>query len=171
MIHICIIDDQKEDPIMLRTLLNPFKSEGIVLVETNNQATAFDALQQVLQRLQQPRIEKLVLHTSEGVYFLPITEVYHIQSSGNYTTIETIKGEKIVVCANLGQFDHLTADCGQAGCIANLFFRIHQSHIIRISNVRKLLRMPDGEYVVLENGVKVPIARRRREAFLAAMNQ
>jgi hypothetical protein len=41
---------------------------------------------------------------------------------------------------------------------------------VRVSNVRQLLKLPDGDFAVLNNGVKIPVARRRREAFLAAMN-
>ena len=110
--------------------------------------------------------EKLVLNTAKGTHFIPIADVLHLHATQNYTTIETTKGEKIMVSANLGQFDHLTAS---SELVASPFFKIHKSHIIRLSVVRHLLKLPDGDFVVLENGSKLPLARRRREAFLAAM--
>ena len=114
--------------------------------------------------------EKLVLNTAEGTHFIPIADVFLFKSTQNYTTIETTKGEKIVVSVNLGQFDHLTASDELEGSAAPLFFKIHKSHIVRLSMVRHVLKMSDGEYVVLENGAKLPLARRRREAFLAVMS-
>lgn len=124
----------------------------------------------LLTNVQNRKIDKLVLHTAEGVHFLPIADILHLESSGSYTLIETIKGDKILVSSNLGHFEHLTTGSSLDGYTSEIFFRIHQSHIIRISTVRKLLKMPEGEFVVLDNGVKIPVARRRREAFLAAMN-
>ncbi|MBL7813422.1 MAG: response regulator transcription factor [Saprospiraceae bacterium] len=111
------------------------------------------------------KIEKLVLNTTEGMYFLPIKEVLRLESSGNYTTIQTISGERIVVSTNLGNFDYLTSEFDPS----ESFFRIHQSHIIRVSSVRKIQKISDGEFIVLENGDTIPIARRRKEAFLAMM--
>ena len=45
------------------------------------------------------------------------------------------------------------------------FFRIHQSHIINTDFISKVLK-EDGGFVVMENGVKIPIARRRKDEFL-----
>jgi two-component system, LytTR family, response regulator len=118
---------------------------------------------------QQRKAEKLVLHTAEGVYFLPIADVNHLESSGNYTTVWTDRGEKILVSSNLGCFDHLVVDTEPMDNVSAVFFRVHQSHIVRLSTVRQLLKLPDGDFAVLDNGVKIPVARRRKEAFLAAM--
>jgi two-component system, LytTR family, response regulator len=120
--------------------------------------------------MQHRKTEKLVLHTAKGVHFLPISDVFHLESSGSYTTVWTNKGEKIIVSTNLGHFEHLTTDCDTLGHTYDVFFRIHQSHIVRMSTVRQLLKLPDGDFAVLDNGIKIPVARRRRDAFLAAMN-
>lgn len=125
---------------------------------------------ELLTTMRQRKIEKLVLHTAEGVYFLPIADVCHLESAGSYTTVWTNKGEKILVSSNLGSFEHLVTDTDTTSDASNTFFRVHQSHIVRISNVRQLLKLPDGDFAVLNNGVKIPVARRRREAFLTAMN-
>lgn len=138
----------------------------------NGQSTS-DFQKQITELLataQNRKIDKLVLHTAEGIYFLPIQDILRLESSGNYTTVETIKGEKILVSSNLGNFEHLTSDFSENKWASELFFRVHQSHIIRISKVRQLLKQPDGDFVVLDNGAKVPVARRRRDAFLSIMN-
>ncbi len=116
------------------------------------------------------KINKLVLQTAEGTHFLPIKDIIHLESSGSYTTVCTTNGEKIVVSTHLGHFDYLTANESFSEYTSEPFFRIHQSHIIRLSSVRKLLKLPEGEFVLLENGDKIPIARRRRDPFLMAMN-
>jgi two-component system, LytTR family, response regulator len=156
-------------------LLKPTESGEVrrVLDKIQKPNESSDLKQQMtalLNTVQQRKIEKLVLHTAEGVYFLPIADVNHLESSGSYTTVWTNKGEKILVSSNLGCFDHLVAETDTASNTATPFFRVHQSHIIRLSTVRQLLKLPDGDFAVLNNGSKIPVARRRREAFLAAMN-
>ncbi len=47
----------------------------------------------------------------------------------------------------------------------SLFFRIHQSHIISINAVKKVMK-EDGGFVVLEDGSRIPIARRRKDDFI-----
>ena len=46
-----------------------------------------------------------------------------------------------------------------------LFLRIHKSHIVNLSYVMRFLKS-DGGSVELRNGDKVPISRRRRDAFM-----
>lgn len=146
----------------VRRTLDKIQKQQLI-VDLQKQMTA------LLNAMPQRKTQKLVLHTSESVYFIPIAEVCHLESSGSYTTICTNKGEKILVCSNLGNFDHLVTD-SDATNAPNQFFRIHQSHIVQLSNVRQLLKLPDGDFAVLNNGAKIPIARRRREALLAALN-
>jgi two-component system, LytTR family, response regulator len=112
----------------------------------------------------------LTLHTTEGLYFIPIVDILHLESSGSYTTVWTTKEERILVCHNLGYFEDIITDLETSSALNDVLFRIHQSHIVRISNVRQLLKLPDGDFAVLNNGVKIPVARRRRKAFLEAMS-
>ncbi len=156
-------------------LLKPVGSDELkrVVDKIRNGQSSTDFQKQIAELLatnKNRKADKLVLHTAEGVHFLPIADIIRLESAGSYTTIETIKGEKIMVSSNLGNFDHLTSDFEINVPVSELFFRIHQSHIIRISMVKQLLKQSDGDFVVLNTGIKIPIARRRKEAFLAAMN-
>lgn len=101
--------------------------------------------------------ERIVLHLSDGVHVLPLGDTVRLESEGNYTTFFTTHNERIMVTKPIGEFEHLT--------LGNSFFRVHQSHIINISFVRKVLK-EDGCSIVLENNVRIPLARRRKEAFL-----
>lgn len=44
------------------------------------------------------------------------------------------------------------------------FFRIHQSYLVNTARVKKYLK-DDGGYVVMQDGAKLPLARRRKEEF------
>ena len=45
------------------------------------------------------------------------------------------------------------------------FFRTHQSYIVNIKMVKKVLK-EDGGYALLKNGKKIPISRRKKDAFV-----
>ena len=44
------------------------------------------------------------------------------------------------------------------------FFRVHQSHIVNTLFVKKIIR-EDGDQVIMEDGVSIPVSRRRKEEF------
>ena len=48
------------------------------------------------------------------------------------------------------------------------FFKLHQSHLINLAHVKSVLR-EDGGYALMQDGYKVPIARRRKEEFLKVL--
>jgi two-component system, LytTR family, response regulator len=126
---------------------------------------------ELLGAMRQKKVEKLVLQTAEGVYFVPLEEVLHLESDGSYTTVHTINGGKILLSKHLGEFEYLYTSSPtsefyeEGGC----FFRTHQSHIVNLKGVRQFLRTPEGNYALLSNGRNVPISRRCKEEFLAAL--
>ena len=50
------------------------------------------------------------------------------------------------------------------------FFRIHQSYLVNLKEVDKLVRA-EGGYLLLKNGVQLPISRSRRETFPKEISQ
>lgn len=134
------------------------------LVLLEQELTAPAELQQMLYNyfidfkiIQQPDpVQRIILSTAEGLHIVPFIELIRLESDGNYTTFFTTQ-ERILVTTCLGAFEHLTE--------SGPFFRTHQSHIVNLHFVRKVLR-EDGGCVVLQDGSRVPIARRRKEAFV-----
>ena len=50
------------------------------------------------------------------------------------------------------------------------FCRVHNSYLINIRHVKRYVR-DDGGYVVLTDGHKVDISRRRKDEFLSMLNR
>jgi two-component system, LytTR family, response regulator len=127
---------------------------------------------ELLSAMRQKKVEKLLLQTAEGIYYVPLDEVLHLASEGSYTTVSTVFGAKILVSKYLGEFEYLITPTQQKERFseeASSFFRVHQSHIVNIKAVRQFLRSTDGQYAVLSNGTNVPIARRCKDAFLEVL--
>ena len=101
--------------------------------------------------------EKIGLSSQEGLVFLRLEDIVNLEADGNYTTFYLRNGEKHVVVRPLKEFEDLLP--------SEMFFRTHQSHIVNLNFIKKYLK-EDGGYVILENGSKVIVARRRKDEFL-----
>ena len=116
----------------------------------------------ILETARTRRFEKIGLSSQEGLVFLRLDEIVHLEADGNYTTLYLINNERHVVVRPLKEFEDLLP--------TDQFFRIHQSHIVNVNFVKKYLK-EDGGYVLMENGSKVLVARRRKEEFLELLRE
>ena len=91
------------------------------------------------------------------VLFLELIDIIRLESSGNYSIFYTTDHQKVVVSKTLKEFDNLLPP--------EQFFRSHQSHIINLSHVKKVLK-EDGGYALTPDQVKIPIARRKKDQFI-----
>jgi two-component system, LytTR family, response regulator len=101
--------------------------------------------------------EKIVIPTSEGLEFIPINTILHIESSSNYSKIYFQNGKSIVVTKLLKDFEDML--------LPYRFYRIHNSHLINLKYIEKYLK-GDGGQVRLTNGTVIDVARRKKEEFL-----
>lgn len=120
------------------------------------------ALQQAIKRVSErhpnnAQDDRLLLHTREGVIVLKHEEILYIQGEGNYCTFYCDNQQHYLVSKHLSYYEEQLN--------SHRFFRIHQSYLINLECVRQVITQ-SGSSVVLKNEVKLPVARRRKEAFL-----
>ncbi len=101
--------------------------------------------------------EKIAIPTSEGLEFIPIKNIVHIESSSNYSRIFFVDGKNMLVTRLLGEFEEMLQPYH--------FYRVHNSHIINLSYIKKYIRGEGGQ-VVMQNGDTIDVARRKKEEFL-----
>ncbi|MGZ8550362.1 MAG: LytR/AlgR family response regulator transcription factor [Chitinophagaceae bacterium] len=101
--------------------------------------------------------EKIAVPTSDGLEFIPIKNIVHIESSSNYSKLFFSDGKNILVTKLLGEFEEILA--------AYHFFRVHNSHLINLTYIKKYIRGEGGQ-VVMQNGDVLDVARRKKEEFL-----
>jgi two-component system LytT family response regulator len=104
---------------------------------------------------------KLALPIKDGIIYLSISEIVRIESDGAYSIFYTTCGKKHLSSKNLGEYEEILPALG--------FFRIHRSHMINVKKVKKFIR-GDGNFVEMEDGSLVEIARRKKDEFLQFMN-
>lgn len=116
----------------------------------------------LLESAQNGQLNKITLSSQEGMAFLRLDQIVRLESDGSYTTFHLLNQERHVVSRPMKEFEELLPD--------DEFFKLHQSHLVNLAFVKKILR-EDGGYALMEDGYKAPIARRRKEEFLEVMRQ
>ncbi len=123
------------------------------------------ALQEAIKRVrtappEEIQDDRLLLNTREGVIVLKHHEILYIQGEGNYCTFCCTDEQRYLVSKHLSYYEEQLN--------SKRFFRIHQSYLVNLDCVRQVITQ-SGSSVVLKNDDKLPIARRRKEAFLKVL--
>ncbi|MEO9022627.1 MAG: LytTR family DNA-binding domain-containing protein [Ginsengibacter sp.] len=101
--------------------------------------------------------DKITIVTNEGVDFYEISQIIRIESSSNYSKIFFKSGKSLLVTRLLKDFEEILTPYR--------FYRIHHSHLINLSYIKKYVR-GDGGHVILQNDEIIDVARRKKEEFL-----
>jgi two-component system LytT family response regulator len=106
------------------------------------------------------QFDKIPVPSLRGISFLPIHNILYLSSEGNYTTLYTEGGHKIVSSRNLGDYETLLENLN--------FYRIHNSTIINLVHIKEYIR-GDGGSVILTDGTELDVSKRKKKDFLEAI--
>lgn len=146
-------------------LVKPVIAEELIAAVEKAEAarTRHQAPQQMellLEMLQTKTPRLLTIPSSDGLKFINIEEIAHLEASNNYTVICLTGNRKFLVSRTLKDFEDLLP--------RDRFVRIHQSYIINKYCIDRYIRGEGGQ-VVLNTGVVLDVAKRKKTEFLTAM--
>ena len=104
--------------------------------------------------------ERMAIPTLEGFTMVDVRNVLYCQAEQNYTWMHMLDRQPILVSKALGYLEDVLP--------AELFFRNHKSYIVNLTMVDSYSRK-EINHITLRNGVKLPVATRRVDAFLKAL--
>ncbi|MFN8249068.1 MAG: response regulator [Ferruginibacter sp.] len=130
--------------------------EAIEEKQTTKTPEQVELLQQNMRQPKNP-FSKLAIPTAEGILFYDITDIIHLEATRNYTNIFFRSYPKILASKTLKDFEDLLP--------ADIFFRVHHSHLINLNYIRKYIK-GDGGQIEMQNGNIVDVSRRNKEEFL-----
>ncbi len=73
--------------------------------------------------------DKIAISTSEGIEFIPIKNILHIESKSNYSKIYLSENKNIMVTKILKDFEEMLLPYN--------FYRVHNSHLINLNYIKK----------------------------------
>lgn len=99
----------------------------------------------------------LAIPTIDGFVFVQPQNIIRMESDGRYTTLFLNNSEKIVASRNIGEFEEMLPE--------SVFLRIHHSHLINISHVKRYIKSEGGQILMSDNAI-LEISRRKKEEVL-----
>lgn len=105
--------------------------------------------------------QRLVVPTAKGELILDTNEIDWIEADDYYAAVYA-RGRRHLIRESLASFERRLD--------ASRFVRVHRSAIVAVDRVREVLWDAPGEVVlVLRDGARVPVSRRRKEQVLAVL--
>lgn len=106
--------------------------------------------------------EKMSIAAIDGIYFVNIKDIVRFEAEDNYTHIYLINGDRITASKTIKAYEDMLQMLN--------FYRVHKRHVINLNYMRKFIK-GDGGYLVMEDGKKIEVSRRRRPAFMEQMRR
>lgn len=94
---------------------------------------------------------KLTLTQGDSFYFVAPLEVMRCNASGNYTELHLADGRHFISARTLKEYEEMLKPWG--------FLRIHRSFLVNRAGVSHV----EEGHVVMKNGVRIGVSRRKRE--------
>lgn len=105
------------------------------------------------QLLEQYNVKRLSLPAKDQIRLASFNEVIYCKADNNYTQLQLVDDEQIVVTKTLKHFEGLLP--------SETFIRVHQSYIVN-SGYIKQLHLADSA-LLLKNDFSVPVSRARKQ--------
>jgi two-component system, LytTR family, response regulator len=146
----------------LNYLLKPVDPEDLQMtvkkLEDKKTAVGKDQLNLLLENMKNLAnpVQRIALSTGDGLIFVNTADIMYCQAESNYTNVVLTSKNKILVAKTLKDIDETLS--------GKDFFRVHNSFLININQIKKFVR-GDGGYIVMNDDTQITIARSKREEF------
>lgn len=101
--------------------------------------------------------KRIPLHLNGKIIYQDIEEITYCEADGNYTTVYTKSGQKTVVSKKIKEIEAMLP--------ASSFYRVHQSYVVNTGCIKEYVRS-DGQYLLIADGITVPVSRAKRAEVL-----
>lgn len=128
-----------------------------ILTEKRDPSKQIKFLIQQIKDLENNNVRKIALPTFDGMEFIRLEDILYCQSDGAYSYVFFLDGRKLYISKTLRYLE-------DALCNFH-FFRVHNSYIVNLNQVRKYSKS-DGGLLVLSNGEKVRVSRSKKDELL-----
>ncbi len=127
-----------------------------------NSHTMYERLQALKTNLKDDVIKKIALPVSDGLLFINVEDIIHLDADGAYTKVWVKGGTSILVSKNLKYFEDLLEK-------HTPFFRPHRSNIINVNFLKKYSR--HDELLIMDNNHEISLSKNRKQDFEDFMKQ
>jgi len=101
--------------------------------------------------------KKMTIPSMEGTHFIHINDIAYLKGDNNCTDFFMSNNKKrFTTTKTLKSYDDLLSPFN--------FFRVHKSYLVNLNFINRYNK-GDGGYLIMDNGDKIEVSRRRKTAF------
>lgn len=86
------------------------------------------------------------------------TNIVFLEADGKYCNFILLDNKKTISSKNLGEYEKLLFN-------DNSFFRVHNAYIVNLNQIKQVDKI-DGYFCIMENEIKIPVSRRKKDDLL-----
>jgi two-component system LytT family response regulator len=148
-------------------IMKPIDPDELVQAVNRIRITSSSKIEQRLdlfnKQLNNPNVfEKMSIAAVDGIYFVNIKDIVRLEAEDNYTHLYLTGGDRITASKTIKAYEDMLQTLN--------FYRVHKRHVINLNFMRKFIK-GDGGYLVMDDGKKIEVSRRRRPAFMEQMRR
>ena len=129
-----------------------------IKIDDKHKLLQYQILSEQLDSTNRPTT-RFLISNSEGMHIIQYAELICCEAKSNYTCIYLQDAKKIMVSKTLKDIEMILENQFN-------FIRIHQSFLINISKIEKIIKAENHISVLMTNGMKLPISRNKKEELL-----
>ncbi len=103
---------------------------------------------------------KIAVPSTEGVHFFMIDDILRLEADRSYTHIHLANKKPFIASKTLKHFEEMLDEFH--------FIRTHKSHLVNPKHITRITN--DNEHVLLTDGSKVEVSRRKKDEVLQQLN-
>ncbi len=119
----------------------------------------FNMLMENIRR-ESDSFKKIMLTTSDGMHIVHLSDIIYLESISNYTNFYLNGNKSLLISKTLKEFEGMLN--------SHSFQRVHRSYLVNLNYVKKYIPVK-GNFLVMNDETKVPIASRRKEQVLKTL--
>lgn len=138
-------------------LVKPFDITELVesVAKAAGKTKASDGQLETLQKeIKAAAISKIAIPGNNGVTFIEINDIVFAEASNNYTKLILLDKQQHIISKTLKDVQDVLEQ--------QHFLRVHRQFIINLNHVKQFFRGVNM-YVVMDNGMNIPVARSQKD--------
>lgn len=144
-------------PIQLEQLENAIKK----VAEKKGALFMQEKIEALKSNLGNEQTQKIAVPISDGLIFIKVTDITHINADGSYSQIYLSDGSDILVSKKLKYFEERLTEKAP-------FYRVHRSHLVNLKHIQKYSRHQGR--LTMENNLELNVSRDNRVEFEKTLN-
>ena len=105
-------------------------------------------------------VRKISISTTDKIHLIDVDDIIRCESDNYYTIIYFKDGTSLMVSKTLKEMDQKLEEYD--------FVRTHKSHLVNMRCIKNFIK--DEMMVVMSDGTKVPVSKRKKERILEVIN-